>query len=196
VRRQTEEKKQNLLKSGMNLMHLNGYSATSVDDIVRAAGIPKGSFYNFYKSKEGFAIDALHTFTQATMQKHVNILNDQTLNIKEKIKKFFLMNIKELKKGHFSMGCFVGNMAQEVGDTNSEMRKNIEMCFSQMQNGIVELIKAGIADKSVSKAADPERLAEFILNSWEGALLRMKTVKKSEPLDLFLEYLDVLLDKK
>lgn len=196
MRQSTEEKKNHLLSSGMDLMHLYGYAATSVDDIVKAAGIPKGSFYNFYKSKELFAIDAMNLFSSWTLEKYNHIPQGDKMTAREKLIKIFMLSAKELKQSGFSKGCFIGNMAQEVGDTNPVMRQNIESCFLQLKQGILELIKQGIKDKSILANSKPEKLADFILNSYEGALLRMKTVKSSEPLDLFMEYINIILDKK
>jgi len=196
MRRGTEEKKAKLLKCGMDLMHRNGYSATSVDDIVRSAGIPKGSFYNYYKSKEEFAVDALHVYTDAVVQMKAEIGSNGSISAKERLRKIFNASCKELKKSKYALGCFCGNMAQEVSDTNPEMRKIIEESFVKMRNNMTALIEEGIIDKSIPSGANPERLADFILNTWEGALLRMKSAKSPEPLDLFLEYLDSILEKK
>ena len=52
------DKHEQILEAGLEVMFLNGYNGTGVKDIVEAAGIPKGSFYNYFESKEDFALQA------------------------------------------------------------------------------------------------------------------------------------------
>lgn len=196
MRAGTIEKKEHLLSEGMKVMRRNGYAATSIDDIVKAAGIPKGSFYNFYASKEEFVAEALRFYTDQSRKMQDAFWNETSLDSKERIRGFFEAMAQGLKKEKFSTGCFIGNMAQEIGPTHPVLRKVIENCFQEIKEPLEKEILRGIREKTIPSRIRADRFADFLLNSWEGAITRMKASKSAVPLDQFLEYLDVLLNQK
>ncbi|NQU32773.1 MAG: TetR/AcrR family transcriptional regulator, partial [Bacteroidetes bacterium] len=88
------DKKMAIIQKSIHIMHLKGYNATGVQELVDAAGIPKGSFYNYFKSKEDFAIDALTYFAdrfQKTIEQH---LNDKTFTPVKRLEKLFIQLIE------------------------------------------------------------------------------------------------------
>src|SRR5690606_38807906 len=107
-----ELKKDLLLDAGLQVMACRGYNGTSIKDIVDAAGVPKGSFYTYFKSKEDFAVEALHKVTEERIQHNRHLLNNRTIAPLERLKRFFQDNAGPCEQG-ITGGCFIGNMCQE-----------------------------------------------------------------------------------
>jgi TetR/AcrR family transcriptional regulator, transcriptional repressor for nem operon len=74
--KQFEENKQHIIRKGLKALYRKGYNATGVKEIADAAGIPKGSFYNYFSSKEEFALEAMRFFTERELEVMQQILID------------------------------------------------------------------------------------------------------------------------
>lgn len=183
------DRKNEIIRTSINLMYLKGYNGTSVKEITDAAGIPKGSFYNYFKDKEQYAIDAINYYEQYLTLKASEILTNKDLKPLDRIKEFFKLSIKNLKEKNLKYGCFVGNLTQEMGDVS----QLISNAASKVDETKARLIKENLLEayqnKELKKEIDLESLANFILNSWQGALVRMKMNSNKGPLDDFYSVL-------
>ena len=179
------ERKNEIIKASIDLMYLKGYNGTSVKDITDAAGIPKGSFYNYFKDKEQYAIDAINYYDQHTTSKITGMLTNKDLKPLDRIKEFFRLGIETVKERGLKCGCFVGNLTQEMGDVN----ELISAAAAKVDGTKVGLIQKNLLEAyqngEFKKKRDLETLANFILNSWQGALVRMKMDSNERPLDDF-----------
>ena len=86
---------------------------------------------------------------------------------------------------NFTMGCLAGNFSQELGDVNSTFAKSVDRVFKTAESLFIQAIADGQKDGSVDSTLDPERTGEFLLSSFEGAMVRMKSARNSEPLEAF-----------
>jgi len=183
------ERKNEIIRTSINLMYLKGYNGTSVKEITDAAGIPKGSFYNYFKDKEQYAIDAINYYEQYLTLKASEVLTNKELKPLDRIKEFFKLSIKNLREKNLKYGCFVGNLTQEMGDVS----QLISNAASKVDETKARLIKENLLEayqnKELKKEIDLEILANFILNSWQGALVRMKMNSNKRPLDDFYSVL-------
>ena len=167
----------------MDLMWLNGYHATSVKDIVSASGIPKGSFYNYFESKESFAKEALKLY----MTEGEEIVNDTLANEHlaplERLKRFYKRRIDHMERQmQLKKGCFASNMASELGDTNDDLSKVIQEVLDELKVPIKEAVRLAQIDGSIQSVADPSEITDFMENSFRGAFMEMKSSRSAEPL--------------
>ena len=114
-------------------MYLKGYNGTSVKDITDAAGIPKGSFYNYFKDKEQYAVDALNYYYFELRKEHTSILRNQNLEPLDRIKEFYKCGISKLEEQDLKLGCFVGNMTQEMGDISERIADTAAKLYSEIE---------------------------------------------------------------
>lgn len=183
------ERKNEIIRTSINLMYLKGYNGTSVKEITDAAGIPKGSFYNYFKDKEQYAIDAINYYEQYLTLKASEVLTNKELKPLDRIKEFFKLSIKNLREKNLKYGCFVGNLTQEMGDV-SQLISNAASKVDETKARIIkENLLEAYQNKELKKEIDLEILANFILNSWQGALVRMKMNSNKRPLDDFYSVL-------
>ncbi len=188
-------KKAVLLRAGSQVMYRKGYNATGVQEIVDAAQIPKGSFYNYFASKEAFALEAMDGLFAWSLQSYRQFLSEAGIPPLLRIQRLFKdLSAKLVEEQHCSLGCFLGNLVQEMGDANEAVRTKAEHCFEQYRALLAGTLREAQAQGSLAATRDPEILADFIYNSWQGSMLRMKAAKSAVPLQVFQEVLaEVLL---
>ena len=183
-------KKSEILQKGMEIMWLNGYNGTSVKDIVNAAGIPKGSFYFYFDSKVDFAVEAMHAYLENMVKEPMSILEDETLTPLERLQKHYEYRINVIaRQFEYKLGCFASNLAQEMADTCETIRKSVTEVMKSMDAPIVAQIRQAMENGEITSSNDPEALAEFIENSWRGALTSMKVERSDRPLQNFKQFL-------
>jgi len=174
-------------------MHLKGYNATGVKDIVDAAGIPKGSFYNYFASKEDFVIQVLHYFADHYSTVMGETLRDISLPPLQRIEKFYKESIKQFRECDFTLGCFGGNLGIEMGDISLPIGGATEAFFKRSESVLLSCLQEAQDAGDLDKEKNIDKLTKFIFNSWSGAILRMKTSRSPEPLNIFREMLTEVL---
>jgi TetR/AcrR family transcriptional regulator, transcriptional repressor for nem operon len=180
--------RERLINVGLALMHQNGYNATGLTDILKAADVPKGSFYHHFGSKEDFASAALERYATREREHAAAILNDATTSPLKRLRHYFGDLVKIYGQKGAIPGCMMGRFSLEIAAESPPLRKRISASFDHWQHTIASIIQQGIAEKEFSVETDPESLAAFLLNSWEGALLRSQAEKSNAPLETFMRY--------
>jgi len=184
-----ETKKDHILWAGLELMRANGYNGTSVKDIVDAAGVPKGSFYNYFDSKQTFAVEALDAYGSRDYEACRSLLSVGDKTPMQRIAHYFEQSVNRSCDCGFKIGCFFGNMCQEMADCNEPIRVKVRQLMAQHTQLIAAVLEEAKQAGEISSDVQTTALAEFILNAWEGSLIRMKAVKNREPLDQFMAML-------
>jgi TetR/AcrR family transcriptional repressor of nem operon len=186
-----------LIAVGQELMHRHGYNATGLNDILRPRMCPKGSFYHHFGSKEDFAEAALEKYIARAASHSAAVLNDSETSPLKRLKRYFSDLMKMSGQNGAIPGCMLGRFSLEVAAENPQLRKQIRTAFEHWQRTISTVIQQAVAQKELPAETDPESLAGFLLNSWEGALLRSQAEKSDAPLEAFMHYaFDQLLTKQ
>lgn len=167
-------------------MKSKGYNGTGVKDIVEAAGIPKGSFYNYFESKEAFAAQVLEMVAAQSIEATKALLLTKELTPVEALDQFFSQYIEQAENGLYCGGCFIGNLCQEMADNSEAIRKQGQKALSGHFDIIELLIIRALEQKLINPELEAASTAEFLFNAWEGSLLAMKTDKSRKPLDAFM----------
>jgi len=188
-----ETKKREILLAGLNVMREHGYNGTSVKDIVDAAGVPKGSFYNYFESKEDFVLEAIEFVAGESCEMTSSMLQDTTKPVPERILHFFTSGTERACLEQFRGGCFLGTMCQELSDTSDSVRAKLRSVMRRHIALIADVLEEGRREETVTSNLPSQTIAEFLFNAWEGALMAMKTAKSREPLDAFVQILPRVL---
>lgn len=182
-------KKNKIISDSIGLMYLNGYNGTSVKDITDAAGIPKGSFYNYFEGKEQYAIDAIDHY-KAINNEVFKVLQDKTLAPLERIKMFYRIKIERAVEKGYNYGCFVGNLSEEVGGVYENISSTAEKFHQRKEDMIRDNLVEAREQGELSSSLDESVLAGVIVGSWQGALLRTKVAGEKKFLDGFYAVLE------
>ena len=181
-------KKEAILEKGMEVMWVNGYNGTSVKDIVSAAGIPKGSFYFYFDSKEEFAIEALKYYLEFTEKLSEPIMEDPTLGPMEKLRKLFKVrvdaafNMFDCNCGEFQGGCFMSNLGQEMSDTNERIREAVNYAIEEFKGPIVKLLMEAQMAGEAKQDLDPNKFMNFLESTMQGAMMTVKASRDPQPI--------------
>jgi TetR/AcrR family transcriptional repressor of nem operon len=182
-------KRQELVESGRDRVHRNGFVATSVADIAAAAGAPKGSFYNHFRSKDDFGGAILdHYFAD------VRVALDETLHAGKKpglarLRAYFIRLRNYVGQEDYARGCLIGNISAEVSAVSEQTRAKLAALMGEWSESLARCIEDGQRDGSIRRDAAAAVLARLLLDSWQGALLRAKVERAPAALDNFLEVL-------
>ena len=184
------DKRTHILAAGAEVMHQKGYNATGVKEIVDAAGVPKGSFYNYFDSKEAFAVEALEFLAAEPKVEFKRILSNPQLSPGRRLLGFYEEHLANLKSsGEFCTGCFIGNLCQEMSDASVTIARKVETVFSDHEEIIAACLEEARDKGEIDGTTDPNVIARFLVAGWQGALMRMKASKTAEPLEAFVTVL-------
>ncbi len=185
-----------LLEKGAEIIIEKGYNNTGIQDILNAASVPKGSFYYYFKSKEDFGLSLIDFYSNNLSVMMEEYFKDSKKSPLNRFKSFIDNFITYYDLRECKQGCPIGNMAQEMGDINESFRVKLRDVFDHLKSNIRECLKEAKKLKEISKSIDPDETADFILDSWEGALMRMKVTKDTAPLKRFYKMTKKMLTKK
>jgi TetR/AcrR family transcriptional repressor of nem operon len=177
--------REHLITSALETLHKQGFNASAVQDITDAAGLPKGSFYNYFESKEALALEVIDRYgkEQGALG---GVLSDESISPVERLRQYFTSITTNLAAQNYERGCLIGNFSTELADKSRPIRDRLGSNFAAWSRPIETCIRDGQKAGEISRDIDPRALADFLLNSLEGAILRMKVEKDSSPLDQFM----------
>ncbi len=175
-----------LIQSGLETLYANGFNASSVQDITAAAGVPKGSFYNHFASKEDFGVVAVQRYIQVLSPK-LQILCDQNIPPLERLRLFYSDLIASMEAQQCQLGCLLGNFGAELSDQYPAIRVSVSKAFEGWTSQVSAVISEAQQSGSVTSSTSPELLASFIINAWQGAAMRAKVEQSRAPLDAFFQ---------
>jgi TetR/AcrR family transcriptional repressor of nem operon len=182
-----ETTKTALLKSGRRIIVEKGYNNTGIQEVLQDVGVPKGSFYHFFKSKEDFGLAIINYDAAIHARVVEQYLSDTTLSPLSRIKSYFENKLSEYESLHYREGCLLGNLSQEMADQNERFRVRLQVVMTQWRDRVAQCVQEAQAAGEISSRWQAHDLAEYCLNSWEGALLQMKLTKTDKPLKAFMK---------
>lgn len=174
-----------LVQAGLGLMHAEGYAATGIQAVVEAAGVPKGSFYNHFVSKEAFGAEVIDAYSERGLARLRDVLTDPARPPLARLEAYFDDRIAAFRTSGHVRGCLMGNFSAEAADHSAVIRERLAVQFAAWTGLIEACIAEAQADGSAARRFPAALLAGFVMNSWEGALLRMRVEKSDAPLLAF-----------
>jgi len=174
-----------ILQAGLPVLFRSGYHGASVRDICAAAGAPQGSFTNHFRSKEAFAVEVLDQYFEYLKGLVTEALNDDTLTPRQRLKQYLDVITAKLERDRWTIGCLIGDFSLQVSSHSRLLRKRLDSIFQEWRTLFASCIAAAQSAGEVDSHFDATELAEFLLASWEGAILRMKVERSPAALERF-----------
>ena len=176
-----------LLEKGMELLWAKGYNATSVNDIVKYADIPKGSFYFYFESKEDFAVQAIDKYFRTYYTPSLDILKNSSDSPKQRLLNLYEYRVQILKeKLNCTMGCLACNLSNEMSEHSEAIRKKAADISKLIENSLVEVVIEAQERGEINKSIDAHKLISFIEDAGKGVMISMKETQNSDPIDSYL----------
>jgi TetR/AcrR family transcriptional repressor of nem operon len=176
-----------LLDTGRKLFLEKGYSNTGIEAVVQAAGVPKGSFYYYFGSKEEFGLRVLDRFADEARANFERCLGNSNLGPLERFRCYYEEVCGRLEAEGCRHGCLVGNLSQEMAAQSEVFRIRLKEIFDGILQRYVEGLREAQEAGELPAGQDLQELAEFCLSSWQGAILRAKAARSTQPIRTFID---------
>jgi TetR/AcrR family transcriptional regulator, transcriptional repressor for nem operon len=189
-----QDTKTALLQVGMDLMMEKGYTNTGINDVLGALGIPKGSFYHHFDSKESYALEIIRYFDAQYSEAAARVLTNTSLSPLNRLRALCEDRKVALATGGCRKTCLIGSLSQEMADQSEVLRKELSNVMKRGREAVAECIAAGQKLKEIRSDRSPQELAALFQAAWSGTLMRAKTEKSLAPIDTFIDLMcnDVL----
>ncbi len=184
-----QENRQKLLEAGLNIIIQQGYNRTGIKELVDAVGVPKGSFYNYFDSKEQFGVEVVQFYASQILALLEDAVSNDEVDALSSLKIFFKAVIATFEEKKFREGCLVGNLAAELADTNEVIRLELAKVFDQWQTPVAELLDQAQSDQAIRSDISAYDLANFVWSTFEGAMIRMKVEKSIRPMEQWFDFI-------
>lgn len=183
-----------LIETGQRIFLEKGYNHTGIQEVLKDAGVPKGSFYYYFKNKEDFGLNVIESFAATYNAKLDRVLKDEALSPLNRFRTYFEVGIQNFEASQFRCGCLIGNLSQEMADQNDAFRQRLDEILESWRGRFADCLKQAQEAGELCPRWDVRMLANFCLDSWEGAILRAKVTKSAEPLKTFMTvFFDIVL---
>jgi len=189
--------KETIIQAGLEIVLQRGFNGTGVEAILKHANVPRGSFYNFFSSKEEFGLAIIDNFAEQLDDIMQAALGDVSLAPLKRIRNCFDKFIEIVETNNCNGGCLLANLSLEMADTCESFRQRLDEAWHHWAMAFAAVLLEAQNAKTISADLDPDMLAENMITSYEGALLRAKVKKSTEPLKNFVHlYFDTFLTQK
>jgi TetR/AcrR family transcriptional repressor of nem operon len=179
--------KQHILDQGVALIMKQGYHGTGIQAILQAVNIPKGSFYNYFASKEEFGSQVIEHYIEPFILQLNTYLAQPEVAALTAIRSYFMAQIHELERKKYEGGCLLGNLMGEIGDTSEIARLALKQAVDRYRDTLAKGLARAQREGQVRTDREATEMADLLINAWQGALLRMKIERSVGPLRQFVD---------
>lgn len=170
-----------LLELGLTLFAKRGYHGTGIKEIVDTAHVPKGSFYNYFKSKEEFGIEIVRWHSADFWQKWHSAIDENATDPLRALHDCFDTMLSEHFDCAVNTFCVVAHVAAEMCETSPECRTMMKTLVDNMNNNLATYIRKAQVLGVARNDTDAGALAILFWDAWQGSIVRMKIENSIEP---------------
>lgn len=186
--------KNKIIRATIKLIFLKGIEATSISDIVKEAGVAKGSIFFHFSDKQALVAEALKQY-----KRNFFIFLEQSLTGNtpgEQLINFLENVIKAHEKRNYAGGCIFGNTALEMADKNEIFTEIVSDVFRNWVKQLERVIEEAVKTGEIRSDINPDVLALTIVSAMEGGIMLSRLEKSGEPLEKTIRALVEVLDIK
>lgn len=179
---EVEKIRAQLLETGLNLFQKNGYNSTGIQEIATEVGIPKGSFYNYFGSKEIFLTEVIKYYTENNIEFWGRLFNEAEEKCGDNsLSAIFMFLTAYYQCCDIEKGCLLGNLSAEISYSSEDGRNMLKESISIFKSFLLKRLLQEQESNRIRKDIPATVLADFIWDSWQGSLLRAKVEKSTDP---------------
>jgi len=177
--------REKIVDAGLKVLTEKGFNGCGVQDITTAAGVPKGSFYNHFESKEALGAEVVERYGRNNPRRAA--LADKAVPPLRRLRAHFERLNEVYASARFGRGCLLGNFSAELAGQSQLIRERLADLYTAWSADIAAVIAEAQADGSVSARTSAADLGAFLLDAYEGALLRARVEKSGRAFDRFMK---------
>jgi TetR/AcrR family transcriptional repressor of nem operon len=168
------EVRRRLLAAGQELIYAQGYAAVGVAEFTAAAGVPKGSFYNYFGTKEHYAAEVAAAYWAGIEAAYGPILGDENLTPLDRVTAYFRALADDHARRGFTVGCLIGNLSLEMAATSEATRATLRSVLTRWEDALAGCLSEAQRRGELPAGRDVPELAALLIEAWEGAVMRGK----------------------
>lgn len=176
--------KSKLVKTAFNEIYENGYTATSIDKILKKAVMNKGSMYHFFKSKKELTLEVIKVHINNYIENKYSSL----LLLEDNIIDSLIKLIKTKNQYNYTYGCRLNNLVQELSSKDEDFKIALEKVYFNFEKIMKTVLENAVKNKEISHP-NINDLAIYVVASIEGCLA---TAKKSNSSDIYISCISQL----
>lgn len=174
-----------LVQIGTDILSEKGFDITTIDEVLRLAEVPKGSFYYYFPSKADFGLAVIDNYAFLWEQKLTRLLRDPNVSPLQRVRNYIFEAALGLETYEFRRGCLIGNLGQELGGLDDVFRERILGVLNSWTGVLADCLRQGQEAGEIRADLNTKQVASFFWFSWEGAILKAKIERSTVPLDQF-----------
>lgn len=174
-----------LLRHGLEVLTEKGFVAAGLDELLQRAGVPKGSFYHYFSSKEAYGLALIAHYADYFARKLARHLAASERSPLQRLQAFVDDAQAGMAQYDFRRGCLIGNLGQEMGALPDTFRACLVGTLEDWQARLADNLREAQRVGELTPEADVVALAAYFWIGWEGAVLRAKLERSARPLQLF-----------
>src|ERR1700676_3960288 len=179
-----------LISSALEVFHTRGFNGSGVQEIVDAAGVPKGSFYNHFDSKEALGVEGVRAYTALVGAYVVEAGADEIMSGPgsplQRIRAYFEAVIEQNVSCGVRKGCLLGNFATELAPHSEQIAEAVTYAFQNWSAAVAVALARAQEAGELADNVDVDLLASYLVDSYEGAATRAKLIGDRAPMDDFI----------
>lgn len=179
--KKSELTRSRILSEGRALVLASGFGGLGLTELLNASGVPKGSFYYYFASKEAFGCEMLAAYV-ADYLAALDAIIARPRPAAERLNSFFSAAL-EGEAGSMADRCLVVKLAAEVADLSEDMRHILDAGVIAVCDRLAHLLRAGAEDGTITPQADPDSAAALLYSQWLGAAIIAKLSRRPAPLE-------------
>jgi TetR/AcrR family transcriptional repressor of nem operon len=180
--------RERILAAGAEVFGKKGFNGAGLAEILQVAGVPKGSFYHYFGSKEEFGVALIERARDEYLESLRPILGDRKRPATDRLRAVFEQTRDECAANGPTVECLIPKLALETASLSEPVHAAVR-CAYQLWNALLaQVIREGQASGEIPRNHDPDRLAGVLVMLWEGAAVRMQIDRSTQPLDDFLAF--------
>ena len=185
-----------MIAEGLKSLVLHGFEGIGLNAILHAAGVPKGSFYYYFKSKEDFARAVLDAYERNADDRQSEIFKDTSRSPLQRLRNYFeIVGSDHLAEAPIG-GCLFGVLSQTAAARSPEFKARLAQVFCTWEAELAELLEEAQSIGEVDRGLDAKEAAAFLIDCWEGMLVRLKVDGDRNSLRRFQRFAFELLVNK
>ncbi|MEM9082552.1 MAG: TetR family transcriptional regulator C-terminal domain-containing protein [Planctomycetota bacterium] len=188
----TTETRERILEAGSKAIVAKSYNGCGLNEILGAAGVPKGSFYHYFKSKEGFGVAVIEQSADAHTDHLRQYFTDRSKTPLKRLHAFYTMARDYYADNGPLRQCLIAKLALETAQLSEPMRAAIKCGYDEWSLLHAKVLREAQAEGELDASTDVDALANAIMHAWEGATIRMQIDRDIAPLN---EFLDTVLER-
>jgi TetR/AcrR family transcriptional regulator, transcriptional repressor for nem operon len=177
--------REQIVKAGLKCLLERGYNGVGVQDITATAGVPKGSFYNHFDSKEALGAVIVERYGADSTRRE--ILTDSSIAPLQRLRRHFERLNAIFTDAKFERGCILGNFSAELSGQSDLIRAGLRDLYERWTGDLESAIGEAQERGDVTNKTAAADIAAFLLDAYEGALLRARVERTSRPFERFME---------